>query len=236
MGMPPRPRDPVRHALRYPFRAPGRSCVVIHSGTAPLGSGAVRELPRGSRTPLLAAGSNAAPAVLREKLGDALGTRGVPVVRAEARDLAVVHSAHFAAYGSVPATPVPCPGAVAGLYVLWLTAAQLLRLDGTESLGVNYRRAPLVGADLRLDGGGRLGACDAYLSLHGPLHLEGAPVALTAVHQTGVPWRRMDQRGVQEAALRHVGFGGTLDAFIRQHIADPSMRARHGAALKGGRG
>lgn len=225
------PHDPVRHALGYPFRAPGRSCVVIRTGTAPLRAAGVRELLRGSRTPVLAAGSNAAPAVLRKKLGDALG-RGVPVVRAEARGLAVVHSAHFAAYGSVPAMPLACPGAVSRLFILWLTAAQLARLDGTEALGVNYRRAPLEGPDLRLDGGGRLGGCDTYLSLHGPLRLEGNPVALAAVPQTGVPWRRLDQRGVQEAALRWVGCGGSVDDFIRRHIADPAARTRDTAALK----
>jgi len=234
--MPPaQPHGPVRHALAYPFRMPGRSCMVARHGTRPLP--APEAWAADGRVPLLAAGANAAPARLREELGETLRAfgvpLGVPLVLAEARDLAVVHSAHLAAYGAVPATLLPCPGAVARVFVLWLTAAQVARLDGTEALGVNYRRERLEGLDLRLDGGTRLTACDAYLSLHGPLLPDGAPVALKAVPQTGVPWPRMDQRQVQEAARARAGFAGTLAEFIRTNVADPAARARHGAALKG---
>jgi len=229
-------RDPVRHALRYPFRAPGRSCLVTRRGARPLADAgdiaAGGRLPD-FRLPVLAAGANAAPARLREKLGDTLHASGVPLVRAAVRGLAVVHSAHLAAYGAVPAAPLPWPGATASVFVLWLTEAQLRRLDATEAPGVNYRRQRLEDLDLHLDGGLRLAACDAYVSLHGPLRVDGAPVALSAVAQDGVPWRRLDQRGAQELAMARAGFSGTLADFVRANVADPAARTRHAAALKG---
>jgi len=227
--MPDPRRDPVRHALRYPFRTPGRACVVTPGGTRRPVPG---EAVAAGRLPLIAAGANASPERLREKLGDALARSGVALVPAEARGLAVVHSAHIAAYGAVPATVLPCPGAVSRVFVLWLTAAQAARLDGTEALGVNYRRQRLTGLDLCLEGGTRLAACDAYVSLHGPLARDGVPVALAAVPRSGVPWPPMDQRAVQAFAMARAGFSGTVADFVRANVADPAARARHAEALR----
>lgn len=228
----PRPRDPVRHALRYPFAAPRASYLLTRDGPAPLEAAALRGLDFDARPPVLAVGANAAPEVLAEKLGGRLGASGVPAVRAEARDLAVVHSAHFTRYGAIPATPLAHPGTLAVVFVLLLDAAQLAALDGTEAIGVNYRRERLEGMDLRLDGGGRLTACDAYVSVHGPLRLGGAPVALHAVPQAGVPWPRMSQVRVQDAVRRHLGVRDTLAAFVRGNVDDAGLRARRGALLK----
>jgi hypothetical protein len=222
-------RDPVRHALRYPFRTPGRACLVTREGARPL---VPDDAATAGRRPLLAAGSNASPARLREKLGDALGRSGILLVPAEARGLAVVHSAHLAAYGAVPATVLPCPGAVSRVFVLWLTEAQVARLDGTEALGVNYRRERLTWPDLHPEVGPRPAACDAYVSLHGPLQVDGAPVALAAVPREGVPWPSMDQRGVQGLAMARAGFAGTVADFVRTNVSEPAARARHTAALK----
>jgi hypothetical protein len=49
------------------------------------------------------------------------------------------------------------------------------RLDATEP---NYRRVWLHGVDLEVDGLGRLDAAEAYVSRHGPLVIDGRPVAL----------------------------------------------------------
>ncbi len=222
-------RDPVRHALRYPFRAPGRACVVTRGGARPLVPG---DATMAGRRPLLAAGSNASPARLREKLGDALGRSGVPLVPATARGLAVVHSAHLSAYGAVPATVLPCPGAAARVFVLWLTPEQVVCLDGTEALGVNYRRERVTWPDLHPEVGPRPARCDAYVSLHGPLKVGGAPVALAAVAQEGVPWPSMEQWAAQALAMARAAFEGTVADFVRTNVADPAARARHTAALK----
>jgi hypothetical protein len=226
--MPAARRDAVRHALRYPFRAPGRGCVVTRGGARSL---RLDDGIKAGRLPLLAAGANASPARLREKLRDALGP-GVALVPAEARGLAVVHSAHLSAYGAVPATVLPCPGAASRVLLLWLTPEQVAGLDGTEALGMNYRRERWTGMELRLAGGQRLTACDAYVSLHGPVRVDGAPVALAAISQAGVPWPRMDQRAAQRLAMARAGFEGTVADFVRANVADPAARARHTAALK----
>lgn len=228
----PRTRDPVRHALRYPFPAPEGSYRLTRTGPAPLDGAALPGTDAGGRTCVLAVGANAAPEVLAGKLTGRLGTDGVPVLRALARDLVAVYSAHFTAYGAVPATPILHTGAVAQVFVLLLDAAQLAALDGTEAIGVNYRRERLMELDLRLDGGGRLTACDAYVSLHGPLRLDGTPVALKAVAQAGVPWPRLSQVRVQDAVRRRLGVEATLAGFVRGNVADAGLRARRTAGLK----
>jgi hypothetical protein len=130
--------------------------------------------------PLLAFGANAAPEVLARKLP------GVPVaaVVGTLRGFAVVHSAHVSPYGAVPATLVPHPGGSVAVHALVLgggdPAAALAALDATEP---NYDRVTLRGIELALDGLGTVSAAEAYVSKHGPLVVDGAPVALGALSQ-----------------------------------------------------
>jgi hypothetical protein len=59
-------------------------------------------------------------------------------------------------------------------------AAALAALDATEP---NYDRVTLRGIDLELEGLGAIGEAEAYVSKHGPLLVDGAPVALGALSQ-----------------------------------------------------
>jgi hypothetical protein len=123
--------------------------------------------------PLLAYGANGSPQRLAAKLPGI----AVAALAATLHGWAVVHSRHVSPYGQVPATLVPAAGAVADLHVLLVADADRAALDATEP---NYDLTRLTGLRLEVDRLGRLDCADAYLSKHGPLLIDGAPVALGA--------------------------------------------------------
>ena len=147
-------------ADRYPFARPEGSFFLngADQGPSPCGP------------PLLAYGANAAPEALERKLP---GAR-VAALPGRLRGWAVVHSAHRSPYGAVPATLLADPAAELDVHVLYIDEPRH-RLDATEP---NYRRVWLHGVDLEVASLGRLAAVEAYVSHHGPLIVDGAPVPL----------------------------------------------------------
>ena len=146
----------------YPFRRAAASFF--------LGACSLDALP-GPARPLLAYGANGSPARLRRKLPGA----AVAALAGTLRGWAVVHSRHVSPYGQVPGTLVPDPDATAPVHVLLV--ADRAPLDASEP---NYDLETLRGVDLEVERLGRLTEVDAYLSRHGPLLLDGAPVPVGA--------------------------------------------------------
>ena len=123
-----------------------------------------------ARTPVLAIGSNAAPAQLRHKFRDSGTTLLIPSVRARARGVRVGFASFVAAYGAIPATVYPEPAATTELFVQWLDRAQLAELDTSES--PLYRRVWLdadSGVEIVLETGERLSGAFAYVAVGGVL-------------------------------------------------------------------
>ncbi|RKS07852.1 hypothetical protein DFP74_3538 [Nocardiopsis sp. Huas11] len=92
--------------------------------------------PMADRHPVLAVGSNAAPAQMRRKLRSRALEPVVPMTLADVDGIAPGFSAHVSRPGYVPAAPVARPGR-RRLFVLWPDQAQLEAIDATEP---NYRR------------------------------------------------------------------------------------------------
>lgn len=169
--------DPIAHPLTYPGRLPEDSGLLTGDGFVTLREAAGRppfddvlhragRLPLGERTPVLAVGSNAAPAQLRRKLTGRADTV-VPMTYARVSGLVPGVSAHVSRPGYVPAAPLLAPGESARLIVLWLDEAQTAAVDRTEP---NYRRVRLPATvAVSVPGLGRLGACDVYAGRHGCL-------------------------------------------------------------------
>lgn len=189
----------LERALGYPYAIPRRSFAL--SGGRALELDAV-DVDRGSRVPLLAYGSNAAPEVLARKLDSARDP--VPVVRTALRDFDVVYSAHVSRYGAVPATLSPSPGTEVPAFVAYLTPEQLRLLSATEP---NYELASFSRDDdpeeLRI-----------YLSRHGCLLLDGGEVALSAIEARGRTRRAMSQRQVLERVRDGLFPGRTLSELV----------------------
>ncbi|HVS99603.1 MAG TPA: hypothetical protein VHE08_03725 [Solirubrobacterales bacterium] len=166
----------VRRALAYPYDQPAGSFVQVGDRTLPVPP---EEIDVGGRRALLAYGANASPEALTRKLAH-LPPRPIAVLRVALRGWDVVYSAHVTRYGAVPAAVVASPGTVASVHLVFPDDEQLAALAATE--GQNYRLERLADftAELEIGGEGPR-EIDAFLSVHGPLLLDGAPVAVAAI-------------------------------------------------------
>ncbi|MEV5707072.1 hypothetical protein [Actinoallomurus sp. NPDC052274] len=167
------------------------------------------------RRPVLAVGSNAAPAQIARKLAGR--TRlVVPMTYAHVSGLTAGASAHVSRPGYVPAVPVLTPGASTELVVLWLDDEQLAAVDRTEP---NYHRVrPSASVTVALPGLAPLG-CHLYAGRHGCLTDAG-----------GVPIRLAGQPGLLAGLLaaspRLVRLTGarTPEEFVARARADARLR------------
>ncbi len=201
--------------------------------------GIARPAPMAERVPVIAHGSNGAPAHLERKFRDTGRDEVIPVLRARLKDFDIVFAPHFAPYGSIPATLTPSPGTAVTVSITYLDRAQLALMHATEIAGVNYAYGRLTDARLEPDGPGMEadgpGPDDhvfCYLTRHGNLLLDGAPVAFTPISAKA---RALVQR-TQEEMLGHardvIAPGAQLDRFILEVIEDRALRAKRTARLR----
>lgn len=215
---------PVKHAKAYPFGIPENSYVLDYEGVRACGC-----MPSFSgRSAVIASGSNASPDRLMAKFSDHphLLDEPICVVRSQLHHFDVVYSAHIASYGAIPATLAHLPGAVADVFVTWLTDAQLEHMHKTEARGVNYDFAKLTGIQLLCDSGAGLTAAHAYISKHGCLNSDGKPVPLAAINAHGRQWRAMNQEQVLDYACALAAPNESTDNFIRQNIDSADTRSQ----------
>jgi hypothetical protein len=228
--------DSARLALAksYPFPAPGRS-YLFRDGTAePLESGESGESGSSQsalftgRQPVIGHGSNRSPEQLHRKYGSGAE---IPVSRAWLADYDVVYSAHVTQYGSIAANLQHTPGALAEVYVTWLTVDQLGRMHETELGGENYFYGRLNGVSLTLEAGpvAELAAPNVYLSTRGCLARDGgpvglAPIGLAAVASKGRPHPELHQEGALDLVRARHRPERALDPHILETIRDPQGR------------
>lgn len=174
--------------------------------------------PVHARRPVVAFGSNAAPAQLLAKFGSV--DAGIPVTRGRLRGFGLAHSAHVSAPGYVPWVLVDEPGAVLDCAVLWLDRGQRARLDVTEP---NY---DLVSADparypLRVPGVHASIGYSVYRGRRGALRRPGDDRPIGATSQAYL----FDRLGALDWFGRLVG-DGDLRARQRRLAADARLRER----------
>jgi hypothetical protein len=183
------------------------------------------------RVPVLAVGSNQAPAQLTRKFGQD-PAQEIPVQRCHLKDFDTVYSAHIASYGSVPAMLQAAPGATVTLFVNWLSEKQLAVMHPTELGSGNYHYGRLDDIDLTLeDGGGALQSVHAYISRRGHVALDGDAVALAAVPAVGRRRPARTTAQMLEHAHARLAPDHALDAFILRLIDDAPYRRDCVAAL-----
>lgn len=173
--------------------------------------------PTAQRHPVLAVGSNAAPAQLKRKFGRRRVPAVLPLVRARAEGISAGVSAHVSPGRYVPAAPIVTPGEASELFVLWLDDRQLAALDKTEP---NYRRAPLDKRfPVRLLSGPRVPDCAVYVGRWGCL-----------LDRRGRPRRANGQRELltdlldESDELRRL-FGATPEEFV-EAARDEQLREK----------
>ncbi len=213
----------LAHALGYPWARPAWS-YVLRDGAVEPAKAIDRELVAAfvaDRHPLVAFGSNGAPARLAAKLEHLPepADRTVLVLTGDLHGVDVCAQASPSILGTLPAALVASPPAAVRAAVLWLTAAQVTQLTWTE---VGYRlgrldRARFVAddADLAVDD------LFAYISRAGALRLDGAPVALAAIPATGRTAPARTQEAVLDAvAALALGGGARAEDLVRLVFED----------------
>jgi hypothetical protein len=216
----------VAHALAYPFGVPSGS-YLLQDGR-PVALNGWRPAPE-ERVAVLAFGANASPEALAAKLGPRAEGASVPVVAGELHGFDVVHSAHVSPYGSIPGTLQASPGAASSVHVVELLSDELADIHRTEP---NYRFLRLHGIDLRLGDDVRVESVLAYVSRHGCLCLDGAPVGVAAIEVRGRAWPALDQPAVLEAARDRLAPGEALDDFVLAQATDPQVALARTTELK----
>lgn len=209
--------------MGYPYQVPSHAFVQHRHGTLdPLEV----DVDWRERVPLLAYGSNAAPAALAHKL--ALSDDPVLVVPAWLHGFDVVYSAHISPYGAVPATLQRSPGTTARVHVAYMTSEQLVLLSATEP---NYESTVLESLDCRFDDGEGEDRLSAYISRHGCLLIDGAEVGLAAVPATGRKFVELSEPQVLEHVRSLTCEAESMETFVLGSVTDPDLAAARTAQL-----
>jgi hypothetical protein len=217
-------------ALGYPWERPARS-YLLAGGEVTL----LQELdaaqqadvltahtgPASARLPLLAFGSNAAPATLRLKFGhfEAGPDRDVLVLAGALHGFDVGAAAHPTLYGALPATLFESPGTAVRAALLWVTPAQFVQLTWSE---LTYRLGRLDGVRFAADedGADATGVL-AYVSRLGTFCPDGQPAALAAIPATGRTAPALTQEQLLDAAAGLAfGPGATAERVVRGMFED----------------
>jgi hypothetical protein len=202
----------VERALAYPFPAPEGSYVIEGRTPRPVRPG---DIAVDERHALLAYGSNSSTRALLRKFA---GELHLPVLAGVLEGYEVVYSSHLSAYGSLPVTLHPAPGARIETFVTLVDDDQLVTLAETE---FNYELRCLDGARFRgpeLDVEGPI----AFVSRHGALGIEGTPV----------PHRERSQTEMLERVRDYLAPGERLEEFVVANVKDPERAVAFTAELK----
>ena len=205
------PNAIVERALAYPFDPPRESYVLDGRSPRPVRDGDLAD----DRHPVLAYGSNSSTRALLRKFA---GNLRLPVLAGRLEGFDIVYSSHLSAYGSVPVTLHPSPGAAIDTFVTLVSDEQLVRLAETEFNYAVHRLdgATFSGAEIEVD------APIAFVSRHGALGIEGAPV----------PLRARSEPEMLERVRDYLAPGEPLRDFIVRNVRDPERAVAFTAELK----
>jgi hypothetical protein len=203
----------VRRALAYPYDPPAGSFVQVGDRTLPVPP---EEIDVQGRRALLAYGANASPEALTRKLAH-LPPEPIAVLRVALTGWDVVYSAHVTRYGAVPAAVVPSPGTVASVHLVFPSDAQLEAIAATEGANYELRQLADFGAELEIGGEGPA-EIDAFISVHGPLLLDGSPVALAAIPARDRAFPELTTPEAIDRVRAAIHPDLTLPEFILHHV------------------
>lgn len=187
----------------------------------------------GTRLPLLAIGSNAAPEVLERKFGHfpEVEDRAVLALAGHLHGFDVGAAAQPAIYGSMPATPFESPGTAVAAAVLWVTPVQFTQLTWSEltyRLGRLHTRFEIADAEMGFDD------VLVFASRFGTFRVDGAPAALAAVPACNRSARAFSQRELLDrAAQMALGPEADAETLLRAICEDlPSVLPKIAATVR----
>ncbi len=214
-------RERIDRAVGYPYRAHGEDFLFTGGRAEPLPDAVAFD----TLTPVVAVGSNRAPEQLARKF-DGMAV-SIPVTRVTARHVDVVHAAHMARYGAIPATLAPSEGTEVELWITWLDAVCLDHMDATESVGVNYDRVFVALEVVETRRAAPLRVL-SYAARRGYLAFESEPVALAAVPARGRRFPALHQHDVLSRLHADHGRDEPFEDWLLAHIGEAGAGRRQG--------
>ena len=169
---------------------------------------------------------------MSHKFSDLSRNEIIPAVKAQLHDFDVVYSAHFSPYGSIPATLQYSPDTIVNVFVTFLTHSQVLQMNKTENIGVNYSLGKLSNIKLILEGGSILHDIRAYISLRGCLFINNSNISLEKVSAQRRKFPQMNEIEVLEYVKKSLNQDKDLDLFILENIKNPEVREERNGYLK----
>ncbi len=212
--------DEIEHALAYPFVQFPHSYVLRNSE--------IYDLPHdfwpAGRLPVIACGSNASPQQLIRKFSK-IETDPIYVTQARLSDFVCCYSAHITSYGSIPATLASLQGSKTECHITWLTEAQLDHMHRTEAIGQNYRFSHLDKIDLRCLERGIITDAYAYISLHGNIISNEAPIIVSDIDEISSKGpSQLTQYSIQQKIRKELAPENTTEEFILTNIKEGDVR------------
>ncbi|SMF39481.1 hypothetical protein SAMN06265365_102322 [Tistlia consotensis] len=210
-------------ALDYPYDAPERSYLFASGAEQPIEAADYR-----GRRPVLAHGSNRAPAQLLRKFGAATE---IPVTYAWLRGYDVVYAAHVTRYGAVSSTLQRAPGCRVRVALTWLDEAQLVRMHETEG-AASYPFGSLERVALEPEAGPGAERLACYVNAYGSLADDGRPLGLALLRAEGRPHGAVLQRDLQERLRARHHPAERLDDHVLALIDDEARRKAFARRLR----
>lgn len=202
-------------ALDYPYDAPAHSFLFAEGAEQPIAAADFR-----GRRPVLAHGSNRAPAQLLRKFGP---RAEIPVTYVWLAGYDVVYAAHVTRYGAISSTLQRAPGCRVRVALTWLTEVQLARMHETEG-AASYPFGRLEGVRVEPEAGPAAEALCCYVNAYGSLSQDGRPLGLALLQAEARPHGAALQRELQERLRARHHPKDPLDHHVLALIADATRR------------
>ena len=220
--------DMLQRARDYPYDSPRSSYLYSNEGITDFQSDQTI-----GRTPVLAFGSNKAPAQLKRKFGHIVDCF-IPVEMVKLHDFDVVFSAHITSYGAIPAMLQHCPGVIVEIAITWLNDTQLQIMHESELYAGNYSFAQLE--NLTINRGQKLSSTSAYAYVgerghysHGNISKEAISIAdISATHRR---WESSTTSDLLNQLYKTSGAEVSEDEFILRLIRDVDYRRNLSAKM-----
>ena len=212
--------DWFNRAIGYPYDIRPVPFLFRPGGIAPLPDG---WRPHAGLTPVLAVGSNRAPAQLARKYAGWGQDLSIAVTVADVTDHDVVYSAHFTRYGSLPARLMERSGVRVQVGITWLSPRALTHMHTTEG-AANYRFQMTNALPVNDTTVGQIKVIGHYQGRHPPLTCDDRPVALAAAPAVGRQDPALGQHAALTLARDRLAPDASLTAFVQHLIACPVTR------------
>jgi len=176
--------------------------------------------------PVIGYGSDPAPSQLRRKFVSSgfHGNAVIPVIKGRLRDYDIVWSPFFVGYGAMPSTISPSSGTDVEIWVTWLDAETVRRMNASEGTGELYAFGSLSGVQADLDGP-KPAELFVYVACYGALKIDGTILALAPVPAHGRTARPVDSPTALRAVLPRLGWQGSVLDLLYANVSDPDGRA-----------